>query len=106
MGEHPSSGPCDDARAVIEKPVLAILRKNKAVIETIAKGVLTEDRVFRLGDPVSARESANMEGRADEGFPQGKRRLAHRGGSPLPRPAGELVAAQEASRAGGCVADR
>lgn len=38
----------DDARAVIEKPVLAVLRKNKAVIETIAKGVLTEDRVFRL----------------------------------------------------------
>ena len=41
-------GTQDDARAVIEKPVLAILRKNKAVIETIAKGVLTEDRVFRL----------------------------------------------------------
>ena len=38
----------DDARAVIEKPVLAILRKNKGVIEAIAKGVLTEDRVFRL----------------------------------------------------------
>lgn len=38
----------DDARAVIEKPVLAILRKNKGIIETIAKGVLTEDRVFRL----------------------------------------------------------
>ena len=38
----------DDARAVIEKPVLAILRKHKNVIETIAKGVLTEERVFRL----------------------------------------------------------
>ncbi len=38
----------DDARAVVEKPVVALLRKNRGVIETIAKGVLTEDRVFRL----------------------------------------------------------
>jgi recombination protein RecT len=40
--------PVDDARAIVEKPVVALLRKNRGVIETIAKGVLTEDRVFRL----------------------------------------------------------
>jgi recombination protein RecT len=40
--------PVDDARAIVEKPVVALLRKNRGVIETIAKGVLTEERVFRL----------------------------------------------------------
>jgi recombination protein RecT len=51
----------DDARAVIEKPVLAILRKNKSVIEAIAKGVLTEDRVFRLINAAITRTPALLE---------------------------------------------
>jgi phage RecT family recombinase len=38
----------DDARAVIEKPVLAMLRRHKDAIARVAAGALSEDRVFRL----------------------------------------------------------
>jgi recombination protein RecT len=38
----------DDALSTVGKPVLSVLRKNKELIESIAKGVLAEERVLRM----------------------------------------------------------